>query len=57
MLNWFDRNLPEGTIILISENGFTSDEMGGEHLKHYIQNSDAGPDRDWKLMLMDNHSI
>ena len=34
---------------------FQGDEIGLIYLKHCIENSDAGPDVDWKLMLMYDH--
>lgn len=33
----------------------TSDKIAVEYLKQEVKNSDAWPDADWKLMLMDNH--
>lgn len=56
MESWFSEYLPEGTKILTSKSGFTSDEIALEYLQHFIDNSDAAPDADWKLILMDNHS-
>ena len=55
MSNWFADEMPKGTRIVSSENGFTSDKIAIAYLQHYIENSDAGPESDWKLMLMDNH--
>lgn len=55
MVNWFPAGLPEGTQIIPIENGFTSDNVGLVYLQYYIDNSDCGPEADWKLMLMDNH--
>ena len=47
--------MPAGIKILTSPIDFTSDEIGLIYLKHYIENSDAGPNADWKLMLMNNY--
>jgi hypothetical protein len=47
MASWFDGSdgeLPEGTYVVPSESGFTSDKIALEFLKHYIKNSDVGPD-------------
>ena len=55
MATWFSEDLPVGTRIVPSDSGFTSDKIAIEYLKHLIQNSDAGPNADWKLLLMDNH--
>ncbi len=48
MASWFDdgNGLPEGTYVMPSESGFTSDKIALEFLKHYIKNSDVGPDAD-----------
>ena len=55
MTSWFCGERPSGIRILTSDSGFTSNQIGIEFLKHFIENSDAGPDAEWKLMLMDNH--
>ena len=55
MTSWFCEKRPAGIRILTSNSGFTNNQIGIEFLKHFIENSDAGPDADWKLMLMDNH--
>ena len=55
MVDWFPESFLVGTQIILAENGFTSDKIAFEFLKHYIMNSDSGPDADWKFMLMDNH--
>jgi hypothetical protein len=55
MASWFSDKLPPNTRIVTLTSGFTSEEIALEFLKHYIQNSNAGPDADWKLMLMNNH--
>ena len=55
MVNWFSEDLPSGTHIIPSDLGFTSDKIAVEYLKHFIKNSYAGPNAEWKLMLMDNH--
>ena len=44
-----------GTRIVPSDSGFTSDKIAIEYLKHLIQNSDAGLNADWKLLLIYNH--
>ena len=57
MESWFSEYLPEGTKILTSPTGFTSDDIALEYLQHFIDNSDASmkPGASWKLLLMDNH--
>lgn len=55
MMEWITPNLQKEMRIEPSENGFTSNEIALIFLQHYIKNSDAGPNSEWKLMLMDNH--
>ena len=55
MVSWFSEDLLAGTRIVTSKSGFTNDEITLAWLKHYIENSNAGPEADWKLLLMDNH--
>lgn len=55
MASWYNSEQPEGTMIIPSSAGFTSDQIALEFLKHYIKHSNAGPEAEWKLMLMDNH--
>ena len=55
MKTWFSDCLSEGIKILTLENGFTSDKIALKYLQHYIDNSNAGQNDDWKLMLMNNH--
>ncbi len=53
--SWFSKELFLNTRIVISISGFTSKEIALEFLKHYIQNSNARSNPDWKLMNMNNH--
>ena len=57
MESWFSECLPEGTKILTSKTGFTSDQIALEYLQHFIDSSDASAasGAKWKLLLMDNH--
>ena len=55
MTSWFCEKRPTGIRILISDSGFTSNQIGIEFLKHYIKNSDADFHANWKLMFMNNH--
>ena len=55
MASWYSEDLSEGTRIVTSETGFTSDAIAIEWLNHFIEHSGAGGESDWKLLLMDNH--
>jgi hypothetical protein len=45
MVDWFRLELLRGTYIIPTEKGFTNDRITIEYLKHYIKNSDYGPDK------------
>ena len=55
MTSWFCKKRPSGIHILTSDSGFINNQIGIEFLKHYIENSDAGFDANWKLMFINNH--
>jgi hypothetical protein len=58
MISWFDDSddeLSENTYVMFFESEFISDKIALKFLKHYIKNSEADPDAEWKLMLMNNH--
>ena len=46
MASWFCGERPSGIRILTSDSGFTSNQIGIEFLRHYIENSDADPHAD-----------
>jgi len=55
MLDWWTQNTDPDLICYASENGFTSNLLCIEFLKHFIKHTKSGPDSDWKFLLMDNH--
>ena len=55
MQSWFCERLLERTQIVLAKNGFTSNKIALVFLQHYIDNSNLGPEADWKIMLIDNH--
>ncbi|EKD12102.1 hypothetical protein MBM_09739 [Drepanopeziza brunnea f. sp. 'multigermtubi' MB_m1] len=56
MQQWFVSNLLTSTLIKEADNGFTDNKIALLYLEHYIKNADCGPNKPWKLMLMDNHA-
>ena len=54
MTSWFCEEWPTDILILTSDSGFISNKIEVEFLKNYIENSDADPHANWKLMLMNN---
>jgi hypothetical protein len=55
MQNWVQPGLPAGTLIKTSENGFTSDQIAIDWLKHFIDHTNSDSLSEWKLLLMDQH--
>jgi hypothetical protein len=55
MADWFSPDMDPDLHIETSEKGFTTDEIAVKWLHHFIKHSDAGPNAEWKLLLMDNH--
>jgi hypothetical protein len=57
MESWYGPGgLTSNELVLLSENGYTSDVLGVRFMKHFIEHTQAGPDQSWKLLLMDNHN-
>lgn len=55
MESWYREKLKAGEKVLLSESGFTSDELALEYLQHFIRHTGATPGGPFKLLLMDNH--
>jgi hypothetical protein len=55
MESWFRDRLHQNELVLLSDSGFTNDELAIRFLEHFILYSDAGPSQPPKLLLMDNH--
>src|ERR1700761_1134398 len=55
MLDWWTQNIDPDLVCYASENGFTSNLLCIEFLKHFIKHTKSGPDSEWKFLLMDNH--
>jgi hypothetical protein len=54
MKSWYKDGLKRGEKVLLSESGFTNDELIMAYLDHFIQYSKAGPTKAWKLLLCDS---
>lgn len=55
MDSWFRDRIHQDELVLLSESGFTNDNLAIRFLNHFIQYTSAGPDKTKKLLLMDNH--
>ena len=55
MESWYRNALKGGELVLLSENGYTTDELAMWLLEHFIEHTNAGPDKPWKMLLFNNH--
>lgn len=55
MESWYRERLSQGETIILSESGFTNDEIAIRFLTHFIRHTGAGPNQPHILLLMDNH--
>jgi hypothetical protein len=53
--SWIYNNLEGAEIMMLSDTGYTNDKLALWWLEHFIQHSDSGPDKPWKLLLLDGH--
>jgi hypothetical protein len=56
MESWYQDKLKGDKLVLLSESGFTSDDLALIYLQHFIQHTGATPRGPFILLLMDNHS-
>jgi hypothetical protein len=55
MESWYRGNLKGGELVLLSEKGFTNNDLTLRWLRHYIQQKQCTPNSPYRLLLMDNH--
>ena len=55
MDNWITAELVGTERLACSPTGYTNNEIAMEYLDHLIQYSRAGPEKPWKLLLLDGH--
>ena len=56
MESWYRDRKHQNELVLLSENGFTTDQLTFRFLEHFIAHTEAGPRAEPKLLLMDNHN-
>ena len=54
ILEQYHNSLKQGEKVVTSEKGFTNDEIALQWLDHFIEFSKAGPNKEYKLLLLDN---
>jgi DDE superfamily endonuclease len=55
MESWIHDNLKGGEVIALSPTGYTNEGIAIAWLKHFIKYTNAGPDKPWKILLLDGH--
>ena len=55
MDSWYRDRQHQNELVLLSESGFTTDQLALRFLQHFITHTGAGRRQQPKLLLMDNH--
>jgi hypothetical protein len=55
MENWLHENLHGNEMVATSTTGYTNDTIAIGWMKHFIEQTNSGPDKPWKILLMDGH--
>jgi hypothetical protein len=56
MESWIHQNLEGAEVLMLSDTGYTNDKIGVWWLEYFIKHTDSGPDKLWKLLLLDGHA-
>jgi len=54
--NWIHDNLTGAEVITVSPTGYTNENIALAWLNHFIKHIRAGPDKHWRLLLLDGHN-
>ena len=54
--SWTDKTIDGNTVIRVSENGWTNQEIGLEWLKHFDQHTEQRTTGRYRLLVLDGHS-
>jgi hypothetical protein len=52
--SWY-RDLPDGWVIAVSDNGWTTDELGLEWVKHFHRHTESRTTGAYRLLILDGH--
>jgi hypothetical protein len=56
MESWYHQNLHGRERILLSDTGYTNDELAMIWLKHFIKETKSDANSEWKIMILDSHT-
>jgi hypothetical protein len=54
MINWFHENMTGNEVVAVSPTGYTNEEICLTWLDHFIKCNDCGPDKPWRILLIDS---
>jgi hypothetical protein len=53
MVSWFSENMTEAEVVTVSPSGYTNEGICMQWLDHFIQHNDCGPNKPWRILLLD----
>ena len=53
--SWYDETLPRDWVITVSENGWTTNEIGLQWIQHFEQHTNQRTTGAWRLLILDGH--
>ena len=53
MESWFHENMTGHEVVTVSPSGYINEEICNGWLGHFIKHNDCGPDKPWRILLMD----
>jgi hypothetical protein len=56
MTSWYNDKLSDDDLVLLSESGYTNNELAMLYLEHFTKCTNAGSDQPQKVLLMDSHT-
>lgn len=56
MEDWENENQVGSELLLLSDSGYSNEDLGLLWLDHFISHSGAGPKAPYKMLLFDGHS-
>src|SRR5205807_9647540 len=56
MESWIDEDLNRMEVIAVSPTGYTNEKIALTWLDHFIKHVGAGPNKHWRILLLDGHS-
>jgi hypothetical protein len=55
LCSWYDESLPRDWVIAVSENGWTTNEIGLQWIQHFEEHTNQRTTGAWRLLILDGH--